>query len=388
MDEKVSAYLEGKDALIISCVVCRKEGVADYLAKYCRSVVSINVATRYSQGLNSTFKEFHQRELVVSHELTNIRFLIWLDKYVKMAGHLSYIFPVLWAILRRRRRFQICFAEGQIFTFLAVILKRLGMIEKVIYSSGDYFTQVKLYRFLDRYNCSRADVIWNATDFMTQKRSADLKTKIGPQMRLPLGLNLRSEIIGQNRFDFQTLIYMGNLQERQGFSLILEALTGLVGKFPHLCLEVIGGGPDELTFRNRVKEMGLFSRVNFYGFVSSSAQLDKILGRAILGLALYAPEKETATFFTDPGKIKDYLSYGLPIAVTRVPQIAAEIEQKEAGWVIDYTAQDLEKTLVGILTNPIELRRRAGNAQNLAKEYEWERVMDSVFLQTLKVWRI
>lgn len=386
MNGAVREYLLEKDGLIISCVVCRKEGVADYLAKYCRSLVSINVATRYSQGLKSTLSQFRHGELIKTRELANLGFFVWLDGYIKIAGHLSYIFPVLWAVICQRRRFHICFAEGQIFTFLAVILKRLGIIEKIIYSSGDYFTQVKLYRWLDQFNATRVDVIWNATDFMTERRSQDLKSKIAPQLRLPLGLDLHSEIVGQSRFDSSSIVYMGNLQSRQGFGLIVEALPKLVEKFPNLRLQVVGGGPDESIFRSKVKEMGLDNFVNFYGFVSLQSQLDEILGRAVLGLALYVPEQETATFFTDPGKIKDYLSYGLPILTTRVPQIASEIEQLEAGWVVNYNAPDLEEILDRIFSDREELGRRAANAQNLAKEYEWEKVLDNVLSQTLKVW--
>lgn len=371
--------------MVLTCVVCRKEGVAEYLRKRAKSLLVYNIATRYSQGLSSTVSFYRQGKVVRAETFRTFTIPAFLDKKLPYLSHLTYLWPIFWQVLLSGQKFDLCFAEGQVFTLIAFFLKKLGRVNRVVYSSGDYFTNVKIYQAIDAFVSRRVDAIWNATDFMSRRRQGDLNLE-RPQQVMPLGLDLESGVIGRRRFERREIIHIGNLQERHGLNILAEALPTLVDKFTDFHLHVVGSGPYREEFEKKIGERGVGRFVTFHGFVGQKSGLDAIFEQAVLGLALYAPEKDVATSFTDPGKIKDYLSYGLPILTTAVPQIASELGATGAGWVIEYDADNLSEKLSLLLTDLDALKLAAEKSKNLAQKYLWNNVLDRVFDETLNDW--
>lgn len=383
--DRIEGYLKGKNVLLLTCVVCRKEGVAEYFRKRAKTLLVYNIATRYSKGLFSTVSFYEQGKVVKAEKFKTFSVPQLIDKKIPYFSHLTYLWPIFLQVLFCGRKFDLCFAEGQLFTLVSYFLKKMGWVKRVIYSSGDYFTSVKIYQTIDAFVSPRVDAIWNATAVMSQRRQADLALN-RPQQVMPLGLELEMETISQRNFSRREIIHMGNLQERHGLNILAEVLPGVCQKYPDFHLHVVGSGPYRQEFEKRIQDQAVENFITFHGFISGKKELDEIFARVVLGLALYAPEKDTATSFTDPGKIKDYLSYGLPILTTRVPQIATEIEELSAGWVIEYEAQALEQKLMEVLSDLNFLKQTSEKSLVLARRYLWNNILDSVFDQTLETW--
>jgi glycosyltransferase involved in cell wall biosynthesis len=95
-----------------------------------------------------------------------------------------------------------------------------------------------------------------------------------------------------------------------------------------------------------------------------------------VGLAPYSPSPDNITWYADPTKVKDYLSCGLAVVVTNVPEVALEIEKKGAGVITQPSGEGLADAVVTLLTSPI-LEQFQSNAYAMALEYDWNRLFAS-----------
>jgi len=103
------------------------------------------------------------------------------------------------------------------------------------------------------------------------------------------------------------------------------------------------------------------------------------LTRCDVGLNLYVPDATSISVCSDPCKIKEYLTAGLPVIVTNVPEAAREISAMSAGIVIDYKVKSLANAVIFLLNNQALLQTYKKNALKLRQKYLW----DKIFNQTL-----
>jgi len=97
---------------------------------------------------------------------------------------------------------------------------------------------------------------------------------------------------------------------------------------------------------------------------------------SLCALAAAPYEENTSSQFTDPGKVKLYLSCALPVIITRVPRIADEIEDTQAGVVIAPNAEELAEAALGLLKNELLLTKFRQNALTLAGRYSWKSIFE------------
>lgn len=376
------------DILMVSCaILCRKEGMAKYFKKRCNRFALITVASRLSKSIEPKCELFSKGELVKSFKLIIFPgFLLDRNKYLV---HIGYIISIIYAALRLRRRFYLYIGEGHIYTLTGIFLKFLGICKRVIYSSGDYFTDVKSFQIIDKFISGRVDAIWSASTEMEKERESMISRFKEGSVRLvmPLGVEIQYEAIKKNELDKRNVLFIGNLQKHQGLDLFLDVMPGLLKKIPDLSLHVIGSGIHEENLKRKVKDLNLGNQVTFYGFVQCEDKIKEIFSSCSLGIALYNAQEAGFTRLSDPGKIKDYLSYGLPVLTTAVPQFSEEILRRKAGWVVGYERASLRERLLEIFNDPTALKIRAQNARSLAEDYSWDKILDNVWEQTLKIWQ-
>ena len=129
------------------------------------------------------------------------------------------------------------------------------------------------------------------------------------------------------------------------------------------------------------KRLTLTKYVTFTGWIFDRKKLDVLISESAVGVAVYKPEKERLrnfSYFADPTKIKEYLSYGLPVILTDVPYNADEIVRKHAGIVVEYQKEQLAAAIISLLNNRQKLERYRNNALRLAREFDW----NSIFRKT------
>ena len=153
-----------------------------------------------------------------------------------------------------------------------------------------------------------------------------------------------------------------------GLELLIESFPEIEKKIPEVKLTIIGNGYME----KKLKDLARGLNIEFKGFIGDLSDVYKVITKAVIGLAIY--NENGMMEFTDPAKVKLYLSAGLPIIVTRVPQIATEIENKKCGITIDYNKEELKNAIVRLLKNQELLKKYSDNALILSKKYLWSNI--------------
>ena len=278
--------------------------------------------------------------------------------------------------------------------FQGLVLKKLGLVQRVIMFNADYPLAVARYsnplmykplRFLEAFCVSRCDFVWDAADVMGQLRKSD-GISVTPSNRLvvPTGNNFNKiSRLNESEINRFSIAYAGILSESKGIRLLLSSLPRLVAKFPRVHVNIIGDGPLRKTLESELEGMNLRRVVTFYGYVPLMSDIEHVLTRCGVGLALYDPSPANYARYTDPAKPKLYLSCGLPVIITRVPPFANEIENNSAGVVIDYSNTELESALYTILHDPNAYSRYRKSAIELGSKYDWANVVHNALNETL-----
>jgi glycosyltransferase involved in cell wall biosynthesis len=147
-----------------------------------------------------------------------------------------------------------------------------------------------------------------------------------------------------------------------------------------LKVEIIGSGPDEEYFKGRAKH---FKQVKFYGFIQEEDAVDSLMKNWGVGLATYIPDSSNAAYWTDPSKIKAYISQAVPVITTAITPFSAEIKKAKAGIVVDYyDSEKFVQAVISALQKPAALQK---NAYQLAKKYDYRKIYQNLFLVNQEV---
>lgn len=299
----------------------------------------------------------------------------------QMLFYILDIFLTFYFLLRAKTKFDLCIALDNLNTVSVLPFKKLGIIKKLVFYTID-FTPKRfenkllnyLYHLSDRIACYNAGVIW-----VTSKRAIEGRVKNGvslkksaPSILLPMGANLsRIKILPINKINRYDIVFVGHLLEKQGVQIVLETLPKVITRIPKLRFIVVGQGEYEQELRTLANKLKIGNHVMFMGFIKDHKVVENILCKSAIGVAPYQPSEETYTFYGDPGKPKLYLGCGLPVVITDVPTSARVIQKKQAGIIIDYNTESLERALLFLFTNGNYEKYRA-NAIKLSKEYDTE----------------
>ncbi len=251
-----------------------------------------------------------------------------------------------------------------------LVLRRLGMAEKVVFYAADYATRRfpnammnKLYHALDRWCVRNADQVWNVSS-----RIHAIHERMGvPKERNIFVPNVPSReytIHLQNRRDPYRLVTLGVIGEQLDFENIFQAIARLKNDFPNLTFIIIGTGPQEQAYRQRVEHLGLSGVIHFLGHLSHDRALQEI-SRSGIGLALYNG-KWGFNYFGDSMKCREFFCFGLPVLTTDTHSTVEEIRRERAGIICPLSADAYAKALVEILQ---QYPRYSQAASRLAERY-------------------
>ncbi len=243
-----------------------------------------------------------------------------------------------------------------------------------------------LYHWFDRICCYHVDVIWNSSGRMNIARvenGVDPK-RIVRTIVMPDGSNFdHRKRLPIAKIDRNLIIYAGHMRSVMGVELILEAYKEVLKTVPAAKLLLIGDGPKLEKCKQHARGLGLERKAVFVGFLKTHGEVDELLRRGAIGLALFAPDKSSYEYYSDVGKPKAYLAAGMPVIITRVPENADIIEREEAEIVIEYAKNDLVRALEILLTDDRMYRLYRKNAVRLSKQYIWNHIFTHTLRQTL-----
>lgn len=297
------------------------------------------------------------------------------DKYLYFLllpfSYLIYIYQALTSFWCRKNRTQLIFIGVNYFcTFCGILLKKMGKVDFVIYRVMDFFPLPPkgIYRYLnrffymiDKFCLKNSDYIWFTTEghIVGREKYGYFNRNRYDYKIIPLGLDsskfVSKSINEKNRY---SLVYCGVISRYHMLDLLFEIIQDLKKDFNNIRLNLIGSGPDEAYYEELAKKMDLQSNIVFHGFVEEGDRFKTLMSDNILGIAFYRNE-ENFMKYTEPAKVKYYLSFGVPAIVSKVPLIANELDEKR----VCFAVNNKKEEIVGII-------KRFISDQNLQKEYK------------------
>lgn len=308
--------------------------------------------------------------------------------------YLKDAFYTFWWVLIFPKKIDLYIGSDNFSAFIGIILKRLGKVEDVVLYTIDYLPQRfsnpllnALYHFFDRQCLKYCKIIWNVSDKISLAREevAGLnRDDYAEQITVPLGIwYKRIPKLSINDKSKYQLVFLGHLLEKQGLDLVIDSLTKISTKIPEIKLLVIGTGSYEKHLKAKVHKKRLEKYVQFTGYIEDHMEIESLLAKSTLAVAMYKPDPSSFTYNADPGKIKNYLSAGLPVILTDVPPIAKDLESKKCGMISAYQVNDFANKVIDLLFHKNKLKQYSLNATLYAKKFDWDVIYNIALGKTI-----
>jgi glycosyltransferase involved in cell wall biosynthesis len=165
------------------------------------------------------------------------------------------------------------------------------------------------------------------------------------------------------------IVYAGGISEFRGGREMIQAM-GLLGESVPARLQLAGSfDPPELQER-LASELG-WGRVDCLGWLSHS-EVRKLLGKSRLGLVVYHPIANHT--MSQPNKLFEYMSAGLPVVASDFLLWRSIIQQNDCGILVDpLKPAAIAQAIRWLLERPTEAEAMGQRGRDAARRvYNWE----------------
>lgn len=284
------------------------------------------------------------------------------------------------------KKIHIYFTVNAFTAWIGSILKTVGVIEKTIFWVWDYYPPIHENKIvmLMRYIYWQFDKISSHSDQVAfvNHRLLNLRKDIGIYEKgaqypiIPIGTDKLPYV---DKRDTRKILFgfIGVLKKSQGVEIIFDNADVLLKEFNNIGYEIVGAGPDEDYFKGRAKRSNI--QATFYGYLEGESFND-VLKKCTIGIATYIPDVSNVSRYGDPGKIKRYLSLGIPVITTNIIEFSQEIEKSGAGIIIDYDNKN--KFVDAVKKIKANYSTYSKNAYKLSQKFYYKRIYSRMFTFT------
>lgn len=261
---------------------------------------------------------------------------------------------------------------------------------ELVYDSHEYFTEVpelinrplvqKTWLKIERLIFPKLTKIYTVNDSIA-KIYSELYTKeikvvrnISPLWK-PENINSKTDLeIPENK---PLIILQGaGINIDRGAEEAVEAMLQI-----DAVLMIVGDGDVIPQLKERVKQLGLDSKVIFYGKKPYNVMMNYTY-HADLGLTLDKPTNMNYSLSL-PNKVFDYMHTQTAVVCTDIKEVASVVHTHKIGAVLDeFSIDNLAKTINSILVDPDRLNRYKENCLKAAQIENWEnetKVLASIY---------
>jgi glycosyltransferase involved in cell wall biosynthesis len=251
---------------------------------------------------------------------------------------------------------------------------------ELVYDSHEYFTEVpelinrpkvqKVWLKIERMIFPKLNKIYTVNESIATIYSdlynKDIKVvrNISPLWK-PNKIQTKKEL-GIPEDKSLIIIQGAGINIHRGSEEAVEAMVNI-----DAVLMIVGDGDVVPQLKMRVKELQLEEKVIFYGKKPYDVLMNYTY-HADIGLTLDKPNNLNYKLSL-PNKVFDYLHTSTAIVATDIKEVARVINTHEIGHVmVDFTVEELTRTLNRILSDKVLLDRYKSNCQSAAKIENWE----------------
>lgn len=275
---------------------------------------------------------------------------------------------------------------------IGVVLQKVGLVKKTVFYTIDYipnrFNNAFLntvYHRMDAFAVKNVDVVWNLSSIMERERVKNGLSSSGirkKQKIVPMGTDDTIIPLPFAETKRYHMAHMGHLTRKQGVQLVIGAIPSIIKRIPRFHFNIIGGGPMEEELKRLAHKLKVSKYITFYGFIERHEKVEQLLATNSISIAPYVDSQENFVRYTDPGKVKAYLAVGLPIIITKVPDVWKEIVRSRAGIATKDTPKALGEAISSLLSDEKKLRQYRAQAIMLGRQYQWTKIFNKALRQT------
>jgi phosphatidylinositol alpha-mannosyltransferase len=169
----------------------------------------------------------------------------------------------------------------------------------------------------------------------------------------------------------KTLLFVGRMEQRKGFGLLLEAYAQLRRRRTDLRLVAVGDGPQREGYERQVDSFGI-PDVLFTGRISN-----EMLPRYYTSADLFCSPAIGGESFGIV--LLEAMASGVPVLASAIPGFTAVIDGGKDGLLVPPNQPRVLAQAIDTLLNDDDLCRAMSVAGlRTAQQYDWHRVADSV----------
>lgn len=220
-----------------------------------------------------------------------------------------------------------------------------------------------VYRQYERFVCSKIDGIISVTPPICTRFK-----KCNPHVELIANYpDLKELTFSEKKGHFsKTICYVGGIFRTRGILELVEAIE-------KTDIELLLAGTFESEpLMKEVMAMPGWSNVSFYGQVDRN-EIKNILERSEIGVVTLHPTKSYLESY--PIKLFEYMAAGIAILASDFPIWRTITDPAKCAQYVDpKNAQEIQKTLLQMLDNPIDTRQKGLNGKLfIQNKYNWEK---------------
>lgn len=235
--------------------------------------------------------------------------------------------------------------------FFSMSMVKLFRSVTYVYWIGDFFPPTKLslrlFERLKKFYHDKVDFRYYLSDTINGIFNG---RKLHDETHRTVMWGLRATTLQHSMSEKRVhLLFIGLLKEGQELDIVFSLLS----KHPWIHLSIIGICPDNLyrKFMSLVRTYRIEKQVFFPNSFYNDEELLDIARSCHIGVALYDPSPLSSTYYTDPGKVKAYAEYRLPIIMSDTSNITEYIRKYRAGEIIELNQTSLYDAIMKIRKN-------------------------------------
>jgi len=160
--------------------------------------------------------------------------------------------------------------------------------------------------------------------------------------------------------DAEVLLYLGRLAGEKGLDFLLRAVSRVVSARPHVCLLVVGVGPEENHLRDFVRELGLQEHVIFVGVVPQ-AEVPHFAAAA--DLFVFSSVTETQGLV-----LIEVMAAGTPAVAVEAPG-SVDVLSQGGGVLVPTQEEAFADAVLALLTDPARRQELGRQAARVTQQY-------------------
>jgi phosphatidyl-myo-inositol alpha-mannosyltransferase len=169
----------------------------------------------------------------------------------------------------------------------------------------------------------------------------------------------------------KTLLFVGRMEQRKGFGILLEAYAQLRRRRSDLRLVAVGDGPQRERYERQVDSFGI-PDVLFSGRISN-----EMLPRYYTSADVFCSPATGGESFGIV--LLEAMASGVPVLASAIPGFTAVIDGGKDGLLVPPNQpRVLAQAIDTLLQDEALCRAMSANGLRTAQQYDWHRVADSI----------